>query len=271
MHNAENRRDKDKQDFTGSDKIAILLTFVDMERVFRWFIEHATWLFVLLFSLTLGSAWLLWKNFGTDNSIQIWFLKDDPHIVEYLAFQKEYGSDEIAIVLLRSDSGVWRRSFVEKLGQLHRALDTLPYVDRSYSLYKVREPRLLMQRVYFKSLIGDTIDEKVLRRKIGQIPGIRGLLVDSSARYAVVYVRMKPTEQLGPLRKRILKDMHAIVSEYFKDYHCLLARVEVFMDCRTVGVCAGVIDLWSVFFNGASAQLDDHYYPDRYHGLCFGR
>lgn len=219
MHISVNRRDKDKQDFIGSDKIPILLTFVVMDRVFRWVIEHSTWLFALLFSLTLGGAWLLWKNFGTDNSIQIWFLKDDPHIVEYLQFQREYGSDEIAIALLRSDSGVWHRSFIERLGHVHRALDTLPYVDQSYSLYKVREPRLLLRRVYFRPLIGDTIDEGVLKRKIGEIPGIRGLLVDSAANYAVIYVRMKPTEQLGPLRKRILRDLHTIVGSYFKDYH----------------------------------------------------
>ena len=214
-----NRRDKDKQDFRGSDKMPIVLTFVGMDRVFRWVIAYSTWLFVVLFGLTLGGAWLSWKNFGTDNPVQIWFLKDDPHIVEYLQFQREYGSDEIALVLLRSDSGVWRRSFIEKLGQIHRALDTLPYIDRSYSLYKVQEPRLLLQRVYFKPLIGDGFDEEVLQRKIWEIPGIRGLLVDSSARYAVVYVRMKPTEQLGPMRKRILKDLHAIVGAYFEDYH----------------------------------------------------
>jgi len=60
---------------------------------------------VLLLGVTLLSGWLALRV-GVDNSVEIWFLEDDPALQSYREFQETFGNDEVvAIGVSRADGG----------------------------------------------------------------------------------------------------------------------------------------------------------------------
>jgi hypothetical protein len=57
----------------------------------------------VVISLGLGSNL---RYLDVDNAIDIWFLKNDPALVEYKQFQKMFGHDEVVVVALKDESGM---------------------------------------------------------------------------------------------------------------------------------------------------------------------
>jgi len=81
------------------------------------------------------------------HSLGIWFLESNKDYQEYLQFQEEQGSDELVIAMIPTEDALGE-SHVAKLRELHQKIDSLPYVDTSFSLANAKYP-MPMQNIRF--------------------------------------------------------------------------------------------------------------------------
>jgi predicted RND superfamily exporter protein len=72
-----------------------------------------------------------------DNSVGVWFLRDDPNLAEYERNNTAFGSREWSILLLNTAS-VANPGFLRDLAQLTTELEAVPHVRRVLSLASVR-------------------------------------------------------------------------------------------------------------------------------------
>ena len=97
------------------------------------FIEQLHRYRFLLIGLTLLGCSLLVggvkRALTLDNSLAVWFLKDDPMLVNYQKFQERFGNDEVIICIVNDSSGLLTREHIEKFKQVTQALLNLPEVE----------------------------------------------------------------------------------------------------------------------------------------------
>jgi predicted RND superfamily exporter protein len=103
-----------------------------MNRIARFIVEKRLILFVAVLLLTGASAYFL-KNLGVENSLDVWFLKNDPVLVEYNEFKKIYGNDEIIVVWVKPDKGVYDPAFVKKIYNTSKEFEKYPLIKRVLS------------------------------------------------------------------------------------------------------------------------------------------
>jgi len=71
-----------------------------------------------------------------DNSLEVWFLKDDPALVNYNEFKAIYGSDEVIIAWIKPEGSVYDKGFVEKIYQVSQKMEDYQLINRVVSMTK---------------------------------------------------------------------------------------------------------------------------------------
>jgi len=89
----------------------------------------------VLMSLGLGSNL---RYLGVDNAIDIWFLKNDPALVEYKQFQKMFGHDEVVVVALKDESGMITTPGITRARTLSDAIMRIEGIARVESLLTLK-------------------------------------------------------------------------------------------------------------------------------------
>lgn len=93
----------------------------------------------------LGVACLfLWPGFKraleVDNSLKVWFLKDDPALLAYEAFQDRFGNDEVIIVFLKEEQSLLTPDYFRAFTRLTDSLQALEEVQEVISAASVQVP-----------------------------------------------------------------------------------------------------------------------------------
>ncbi|RTQ47877.1 hypothetical protein EJV47_18330 [Hymenobacter gummosus] len=85
-----------------------------------------------LLGLLLLAAVLLWpgvqRAVQVDNSLEAWFLQNDPALRAYQDFQQRFGNDEVIIVATHDARGLLTSDYFQRFQELSRALESLPAV-----------------------------------------------------------------------------------------------------------------------------------------------
>src|SRR5512132_1070783 len=95
------------------------------ERIVAWIWDHRWACAAICVLITLAAGWQAAKV-GVDNSLEIWFVGDDPKLISYRKFQRAFGNDEVVIIAFREAGGLINRSGIELLG---RAADRVRGVE----------------------------------------------------------------------------------------------------------------------------------------------
>lgn len=69
------------------------------EKLIAW-IQKKRWWVLLAVGLSCVVAARGALQVGVDNSLEIWFVEDDPALETYQEFQEEFGSDEVVVLAL---------------------------------------------------------------------------------------------------------------------------------------------------------------------------
>jgi predicted RND superfamily exporter protein len=105
---------------------------------FGWWVIRWRWpaiLFCLALSFGLISGL---RHFRIDNSDEAFLAKHDPERVRYEAFQRQYGTDDSIMVIVRP-SEVFDLAFLERLRAFHDEIEAnVPYLDDLTSLLNAR-------------------------------------------------------------------------------------------------------------------------------------
>ncbi|KPA14014.1 RND transporter [Candidatus Magnetomorum sp. HK-1] len=94
--------------------------------------------FYLLIGLTILTIFLSFylQNIKIDNSLEVWFLKDDPALVNYNEFKDIYGNDEVIIAWIKPEIDPYQKDFVRKIYNISEQMEAFELINRVVSISK---------------------------------------------------------------------------------------------------------------------------------------
>ncbi|MFH1131676.1 MAG: efflux RND transporter permease subunit, partial [Pseudomonadota bacterium] len=91
---------------------------------------------VLVGLISIGAS-IFATRVAFDNSIDIWFLEDDPDLVTYKKFLDRFGADEIAVAVVLNEN-VFSPKLLRAIDRITRSAENAPFAHRVHSLTNVR-------------------------------------------------------------------------------------------------------------------------------------
>ena len=161
------------------------------------------------------SMYLVIKNKQIDNSLEIWFLDDDPYYQEYLKYQQEQGSDEIMVLMVPVGDSL-NVGAMEQLLSFQKEVDTLAFVRTSMSLATAKYPYVNLKGIKVKPIFSK--EKGVDNYKIDEAPFLSNYLISKDKEHLFVYIQLEPTREIEPIRAEIIPSVTRIVKKYFSDY-----------------------------------------------------
>ena len=189
-----------------------------LEQVISSIIKFRVAIIVTLAVLMGVSGYQTVKKLRVDNSLSIWFLEDDPSYKAYIDFQKQFGSDEIFIVMLPVVNAIGSQEKITLL-KLHQSIDSLPFVKTTFSLAKARYPIYGNSKINFDNLYNTERSEKGLKSLLSKLPNISGQLVTKDFNNQFFYIQLNPTPTIEEKRQAIGGEIRNIIEKQYSNYY----------------------------------------------------
>ena len=177
-----------------------------------------------LLSLLLGGVLLALlvpgiQRLRAEFTYRVWFAEGDPLLETFDDFERRFGNDDSAIVLVHSPSGVFDVESATLLRALTERLWTAPEVIRVDSLANFNWVHDEDGDLVVEPLFPDTgpLDEEILaaRKKVALAHElVPGYLVGRAGTTAVIYARLQPRIDGVPDFKRLIDGVQAILDEF---------------------------------------------------------
>jgi len=142
--------------------------------IFKQIIRFRKGILGLLLVLLGLSMYLVIKNRQIDNSLEIWFLDDDPYYQHYLKYQREQGSDEIIVLMIPVKDSL-EVDDLERLIAFQQDVDSLPFVRTSMSLAIAKYPYINLKGIKVKPIFSQ--EKGVDLYKIDEAPFLSNYLI----------------------------------------------------------------------------------------------
>ena len=175
----------------------------NLKKIIQFIIKFRIAIIVILAILMALAGHQTLNKLKIDNSLTIWFLEDDPSYKAYIDFQEKFGSDEIYIAMFPVENAISEQEMI-KLQGLTEAIDTLPYVNTSFSLAKAKYPIYANNTIRFDDLYNSKRSEKGLKNLFSKLPNVTSQLVSEDYKNLFFYIQLNPTPTIETQRKEIL-------------------------------------------------------------------
>ena len=192
---------------TNSDYLQTIDKFFG--RLGLWMYGHKLIVALLTFGLLAAGVYFA-ATTRTDNSFDSFFDADDPTFTSYLAYQDEFGSDEVAYILYsvpESEHGAFDLPAMEKIAELTETLEAeVPFVKDVTSLSNVEFITATDDLLEIHELALDMPENQTSMLTRGEAmmlkPGYRGSIVDDAAAHGAIIMEMTVTssDSLDKLR-----------------------------------------------------------------------
>lgn len=173
-------------------------------------------IFALVLAAILATLGFLGRKVGTDNSLEIWFLDDDPALVAYLDYKKVFGNDEAIIVAATDPKSTFAPAALDRIRTASQKLAAHPKVKRVISVASGRHVDGDAVEIRTEPLLdpGPVTEESARRvqQRLDANPTLRGALVGKDPRMSLIVVSLRNIEDLDRERSAILADIRAIAT-----------------------------------------------------------
>ncbi|MDH3217275.1 MAG: efflux RND transporter permease subunit [Candidatus Krumholzibacteria bacterium] len=178
--------------------------------IIRWLVRHRR--FAVLCAMLLASGMGVFASrLGVDNSLEVWFVKDDPTLASYRNFQEQFGNDELVVTVMHGSGDVFDTGRLARLMHFTRALESIDGVAQVRTLANASITR---QSVFGPSVV-PVIDSPVERddveraREAVSISGDGSAFVGEDGKSLVVYTWLEAAPDIDARRGPILDDMRS--------------------------------------------------------------
>ncbi|MEM6319276.1 MAG: MMPL family transporter [Bacteroidota bacterium] len=179
------------------------------QRIIQWVLDYKKpILFLLVVAMATGGVQTL-RLLTVDNSLGIWFLEDNAAYQEYLAFQKEQGSDEVVIAMIPTTDAL-AESHIAQLNELHEKLEGLPYVQSTFSLANAKYPIYSNRKIYYRNIYQTTRSRKSIEQLLADLPALRQRLLTEDNRFSFFYCQLIPANQIEQ-RSQLIGEIRGIM------------------------------------------------------------
>lgn len=199
-----------------------------VEKTARFIVKNRKITFFLFIFLVLAGTFFI-KNIFIDNSIELWFLENDPALVSYNEFKKIYGNDEVIIAMINSgEQGIFTPGFLNKIRQasidienknstenneIRRVLSVgkAPYIGLHGSQDLIVED--IFENTLETQLQADNVKKRFYENKLWP-----KILADKSLKYAVLIIEPKASKEMDEKRPKIIEFVNEKLRKHGLDY-----------------------------------------------------
>ncbi|MBT4762410.1 MAG: MMPL family transporter [Bdellovibrionaceae bacterium] len=175
-------------------------------------------------SILVGLVFVFLAGFGAKNlypdfSYRIWFEKDNVKLLEFEAFERRFGNDEVAVIALHSPSGIFDKDSAQVLSELTENLWQAPDVIRVDSLSNFNWVHAEGDEILVEPLIPDDEElnfELLEQRKEIAVnhKSIKGYLINESSSTTLIFASLKPQIEGSPNFEKIITGLREIIAKY---------------------------------------------------------
>ncbi len=156
-------------------------------------VHRRPWLYLLLSALAVIIMVSQIPHIRMDTSAEGILHKDDPTLMTYKDFRKQFGRDQMIIIAL-NPKDVFEPGFLHKLREFHNALEKeVPFVDEVTSLVNAETIRGKADDIIVEDLLGEwPLDENEIERlKKSTLENLlyRNILVSEHGDFTIVIIR----------------------------------------------------------------------------------
>lgn len=169
--------------------------------------------------LVLLGAIALWpgvqKSLLIDNSLKIWFLDSDPALLDYHQFQKQFGNDELVILMLENREQWKNQAQLLQLKTLCQQLEKHPDVANVLGVGNAQ----IVQNTGFGLIVVDLIqtDSTIafLNSALSKSPFLQQQLFSENFSVTRIIIQLKASADFDDRRGQILQSIKALSAEHF--------------------------------------------------------
>lgn len=192
-----------------------------MKKFLNFTVYHP-WLTLILGALLLSVISFGMSKLVVDFSYRIWFKESNPKLKEFDAFERRFGSDEMAVVIVHSPSGIFDNDSISVMTDLTEKMWLVPEVIRVDSLTNFQWVHADGDNLIIEPLIPEDeelTDELLLHRKeiATHHHSMEGYLVNEKGDTALLYASLKPSFEGTPDYKKVALAIRKTVEEAEKN------------------------------------------------------
>ena len=193
---------------------------------FRWI-----WVLLLVVCVAAVSPGLP-TAVETDNALTVWFLESDPQLKTYQQFQDEFGNDEVILLHIENDAGIFTTDVLRDVEALSQAVESIEGVARVHSILTVQDAWDTEEGLVFRSLIPDPVpDDDELIESAGKRtvnnPLFVDRLVDPEGTQTMIWAEMDVMDDIDAMRDRVVAEVREEATQVMGEEKVAMAGVGV--------------------------------------------
>lgn len=194
-----------------------------MEKLYRF-------RFHLLFIFLLAGIGLwpgLKKAVQVDNSLQAWFIEEDPALESYYRFQEYFGNDELIFLVFEPQGEELNWEALKRIAQLEGALEQHPDVAKVFSPLDLEIPTKNPFSVQSEKWLNLEKPRQPLTDLIDEEPFFKEQFFDAESKALKLILQLKLSPDFEARRADILQDLYKICDQYLEPEESLFGGLSV--------------------------------------------
>jgi hypothetical protein len=184
---------------------------------FVHFLHRRRYWLMSIVLLAAGGLAVMARNIRVDNSLDVWFLDDDPALIAYEHYKQQFGNDEIIVVAATDPDDIYSPAALERIRAASDRIEAHPKIRRVNSLTHGLHVSGAAGAIEIEPLLGDgpvTPEEAAaLRERVAMNPAFSGTIAGDSKRMTLLLVEPKTLADVDAERPALIRDVRAIVDD----------------------------------------------------------
>jgi hypothetical protein len=184
-----------------------------MTRIVEWMAAHRVWAVSIALLIAVGFGFFT-TQLSIDNSLEAWFVEDDPALLSYQQFLKVFGNDEVVVTAIQGSGTVFDSDRLNQLFDLTQTLEAIDGVERVWSLASLTLPVLDSNGLSSTSILTSPVSDEQAQQieQIVQQSQMASRLVGVNDDTLVIYTWFVKTPDLDARRGALLAQVQEAVS-----------------------------------------------------------
>lgn len=184
----------------------------------------------ILFTLLL-SCIFLWpgvkKAIEVDNSLDIWFLEDDPALLEYQEYKQHFGNDESVVILIKDKETVLSKTYFHSFIDITKSLESIPEVEAVLGPGDVQVPIKTLLGPGGRNLINKNSNPEKVQSDLEDYPYINNQFFTQDHKAARFIVVFKSIEDFDEKRDELIQEIRKRVAQEFPGDNSFIGGIGV--------------------------------------------
>ncbi len=162
-----------------------------------------------------------------DNSLSIWFLKDDPAVKKYQDFHQKFGNDEIVIVVIEDQKSLLTLANIQKFIKVTRELEKMPEVKLVVSAANASLTSKSTFGILSEPLIQEGASPVNVKAQLEIAPILKSQLFNQDYTATRFLISFKSDKNFDGKRSDLLKSVKSALKAQFKPQETYFGGVGV--------------------------------------------